>query len=813
MLRYLLVLLFFFTIAFLPAQELRNPIPASYNADMQRLLVIATANFVYAICQGQLDRDSAVIFSSRTFGLSRLTAYNEGFSTGKDYPGGRLIDSGRIDLAIQQLASLQGDARQQLLAELGNYYLHKPGNDKLSIDSAGFFIEQLYRAANAAKDKWLPYSLWLMGGLNTEKNNPAKGDEYFAQATAYCRNAGDAKMLAIALLYQGGNLAPDNAKREDVMQEALAICKKEELPLLQYRVMIMLLLDHTHTQTGIVAKELKEALEFEKKIGFLHHQYAYNSLAYWHTLLGDLVQAKLNAEHALESMVHTKDTVFSTVYSMRMSETYSNLQNMPPAMYWNTRALSVQKTKQTQVFWFKSMLDRIRMLNKMGRYSESLEFAKEVKRLYPPQNDFDKMHLLFNIGCCYEELHKDEEALDYYLQFLEIAERFPPQFAYADMLLAYGAVADFYFRKKNYETARKFTLKILDNPIGKVTVPYEGMANYLLFRLDSVEGNYVSAIQHYQLYHQFRDSTYSLSQRKKMDELTVQYETKKKDQDISILKKDGLLQQEKLSRTAIMGKITLAGIVVLLIIVGLLYNQYRLKQRSNKETLARNETLQQLVEEKEWLLREVHHRVKNNLQTIVSLLESQSTYLQNEALLAIQESQNRIHAMSLIHQKLYHNENISSVNMGDYLPELVQYLFESYDVRNKILLDVEVEGTELDVSQAIPVGLIVNEVLTNAIKYAFPVPQVDNRVTVSFLTKKDGVATLRIADNGTGIAPEILNSKVKGLGLKLIRGLAKDIDADLELQAGNGTCVVISFKVSRTLKSIAEESAINTVNV
>jgi two-component sensor histidine kinase len=795
-------------------QQLRNPVPASYNPDMQRLLVLATANYVYAICQGQMDRDSATLFSASAFGLSRLTAYNEDFSTGKNYPGQQLIDAGRISEAVHQLSVLHGDPQLQLLAELGIYFLHNPSGNTADIDSATVFIESLHRSANASQDKrWFPRSLRLLGTLSAKKNNAAESQRYFEQAVAFCRKIKDAKMLALSLIEAAGYLPPGDARIETYLQDALDICRKENLSLLQYRVMFTLLLEHTHTHPERVITELPAALDFEKQIGFLHHQYAYCSLSYWYTALGDLVNAKLNAEHAIESMESTKDTVLSTVYCMRMTEIYFNMQrNLPLAIYWNTRALSVPKTRQTQVFWYKNIFIKIQILLSQHLYAEALQLAEDVSRRYPPSSDFNEMHMAYNIGRCYEALHQDEQALTQYRRFLDIAARYPPQFTYTEALLSYYQIAIFYIRKGNYAFARKYAMKILNHPIGKHSAPNQGMANYLLFKADSAQGNYTSAIQHYQQYHRFADSTYSISQRKKMDELTVQYETKKKDQDIRILKQNTQLQKERIARSAMISNATLSGIIVLLVIVSLLYNQYRVKQKVNKETLAKNKTLHRVVEEKEWLLREVHHRVKNNLQTIVSLLESQSIYLQNEALQAIQESQNRIYAMSLIHQKLYHNENISSVNIADYLPELVQYLCDSYNVRSRITWTLNLQGIELDVSQAIPIGLIVNEAITNAIKYAFPQPQSGDSISICFSLEKNIYAKLLIADNGIGIAPEIINSKIQGLGLKLIRGLAKDISADVELHADNGTSITMAFEVSRPLKTVMENSTSPIVN-
>ena len=127
-----------------------------------------------------------------------------------------------------------------------------------------------------------------------------------------------------------------------------------------------------------------------------------------------------------------------------------------------------------------------------------------------------------------------------------------------------------------------------------------------------------------------------------------------------------------------------------------------------------------LLKDKEWLIKEVHHRVKNNLQMVISLLNSQSIYLNDEAaVVAIQESQRRMHAMSLIHQKLYQSENVGVIDMRAYINEFISYLKDIFETGSSIRFEQDVDPIKLDVGQAVPVGLILNEVITNSIKYAF----------------------------------------------------------------------------------------------
>jgi two-component sensor histidine kinase len=270
------------------------------------------------------------------------------------------------------------------------------------------------------------------------------------------------------------------------------------------------------------------------------------------------------------------------------------------------------------------------------------------------------------------------------------------------------------------------------------------------------------------------------------------------------LNKQAQLQQADLSRSTLLRNIILGGLLLTLIIIGLLYNQYRLKQKNNR-------TLQQLVIEKEILLREVHHRVKNNLQTIVSLLSSQSAFLSREALQAIRDSQNRVFSISLIHQKLYQSENVAFIEMSSYLPDLVTYLRDIYGIGNQISFQLDIARVEIGISQAVSIGLILNEALTNAIKHAFPVKRKGNTVVIEMVVGDRGIVRLKIADNGIGLPPGLDRDRLNSLGLKLMKGLTDDLGGAFSMESQNGTTVYIRFVANASfenaIKIIASDSS------
>lgn len=365
----------------------------------------------------------------------------------------------------------------------------------------------------------------------------------------------------------------------------------------------------------------------------------------------------------------------------------------------------------------------------------------------------------------------------------------------------YIAVTQFYAVSKQFSKARKY-LPIAQR-LAEMSKSKRNIRDIYLFwhKVDSAQGNYHAALINYTRYKLYNDSLLDDNKAKEIAELEVSYETDKKEQSIALLTKEAELKEEQLKQSRWMRNTTLAGTALLFIVLALVYSQYRAKQKTNQVLLgqqavinSKNKALQHLVDEKEWLLKEIHHRVKNNLQTVVSLLESQSAYIQNnEALSAIQDGQNRVNAMSLIHQKLYQSDGVASINMKAYLFELVHCLSDSFNQGKMSRIDIDVDDIELDVSQSIPVGLILNEAVTNAFKYAFAQDQKDKTITIRM--KQQGTSvSLYIADNGQGLPADFdMDNAKAGLGLRLMKGLAEDIEGTFRIYSHNGVHIEISF--------------------
>jgi two-component sensor histidine kinase len=198
--------------------------------------------------------------------------------------------------------------------------------------------------------------------------------------------------------------------------------------------------------------------------------------------------------------------------------------------------------------------------------------------------------------------------------------------------------------------------------------------------------------------------------------------------------------------------------------------------------------------ENELLLKEIHHRVKNNLEMVKSLIALQSAQLEDSATKdAMIASQNRVQSMGIIHQKLYQGENLGSIEMKDYFLNLSEGILDTFNAEDKVKIECAMDNLDLDVDTAVPIGLIVNELLTNALKYAFP-ENIEGKISISLEKTKDNHLKLKVADNGIG--------KVKGLapigtgfGSQLVSLLTQQLNGKMTERSESGTLIEFDFLI------------------
>ncbi len=208
------------------------------------------------------------------------------------------------------------------------------------------------------------------------------------------------------------------------------------------------------------------------------------------------------------------------------------------------------------------------------------------------------------------------------------------------------------------------------------------------------------------------------------------------------------------------------------------------------------------LEEKGLLLKEIHHRVKNNMQIIYGLLNLQSGHIKNKNVLEmIKETQCRVKSIALVHERLYQSKNLAEIEFGGYLERLVSGLFHSYGIGpDSIKCEINAGKILLDINTAIPCGLIINELVSNALKYAFPdnqggdgKEQLRGKLQIKMSSDKDNTFNLIVSDNGIGFPEDLDFKNTKSLGLQIVNTLVEQLEGSIKLQKKNGTSFRIKF--------------------
>ncbi|MCF7915805.1 MAG: GAF domain-containing protein [Spirochaetaceae bacterium] len=223
----------------------------------------------------------------------------------------------------------------------------------------------------------------------------------------------------------------------------------------------------------------------------------------------------------------------------------------------------------------------------------------------------------------------------------------------------------------------------------------------------------------------------------------------------------------------------------------------RLYEEAQKEISVRKqaeEHLRSSLYEKNILLMEIHHRVKNNLNVVASLLNLQANQIESvdQAQKALQLSQSRVHSMALVHEKLYQSSELAHIDMSDYISRMVEELVQLYADKSRIELDLHIEDITLTITQAVPFGLLLNELVTNSLIHAFPDGQ-QGKISVRLSSETEGECSLEVCDTGIGFSDtKNLNDKTS-LGLQLVEVLSEQLHGDAQLHNEGGACFRLSF--------------------
>lgn len=327
----------------------------------------------------------------------------------------------------------------------------------------------------------------------------------------------------------------------------------------------------------------------------------------------------------------------------------------------------------------------------------------------------------------------------------------------------------------------------------------KGECAEVLFGAYEMLGQFEKSISYAKQHMAIKDSLLSEERIAAVAEVQTKYETEKKELEIELLSKDNELKNEKLESSLKTQKkqrnlnvAVISGLLVSLVLVILLIRQVGRRKKANQELTSRNEIISRQDGEKAILLKEIHHRVKNNLQVISSLLQLQSSHVTKDERAVLEEGQGRVMAMALIHEKLYQTDNVSEIDMKEYCKHLCRDISNVFAGQHLVKFHMEITDIQLDIDTAVPVGLMINELVTNAFKYAFH--QQEGQVNIAIEKKEIGVYKMTVSDSGPGLPPDLNWRKSKGLGLRLINLLTMQLYGTVDYENDGLSTFTITFK-------------------
>ncbi|WP_417854790.1 histidine kinase dimerization/phosphoacceptor domain -containing protein [Xanthomarina gelatinilytica] len=512
----------------------------------------------------------------------------------------------------------------------------------------------------------------------------------------------------------------------------------------------------------------------------------YFKIAWVHKRRGNIEQAlKLDLE-ALKLMEAIQDnTGIAGAYS-RISEDLNKQGRHNEALEYALKTIEISKKNKLNtelVYAYTSAGDTHMYL---GSYQEAYNYFNDALLLAYQQNvsTYDLINFRNNKANALKRMGKHQEAKIEYETALTKAK----EIKYENAIYVITAnLGEINLLLGNYNDALKYQLLTVNmqesnGDVSNLTENYEHVST-----IYEKLGNYPKALEYQKKARVMRDSTAAIESDKVMSTLLTKYETEKKEETIKA-QKAKISQQQK---TQIL-YITIAALLTFSLIG--MFSSMRNIRKKRKKLQVLNLELETKNKQNELLLKEIHHRVKNNLELVKSLISLQSAQLEDSATKdAMIASQNRVQSMGIIHQKLYQGENLGSIEMKDYFINLSEGILDTFNSEDQIKIECAMEQLELDVDTAVPIGLIVNELLTNALKYAFPENQKGN-IRISLLKDKPDTLTLKVVDNGIGktqgIAP-----KGTGFGSQLIKLLTKQLNGEMKEESHNGTSVLFHFKL------------------
>lgn len=545
-----------------------------------------------------------------------------------------------------------------------------------------------------------------------------------------------------------------------------------------------------HQQALIALKELNDSLGLAGE-----HQ----SVGYIYINLGQYtkgVQNYLKAQAYYNGMGMESD-VASTLSSLALA--YRQLGESENEVNALERAFEIASRGQDSLLMGIVCCNLGETYTNSNKAEKGLKLLARSERLFKQLEHWGTLRSTYNAYASYYGLLTSENpqlAIEYCEKSKALAERVNSQDGIAEAEVLLGKI---YAHQAQFAKAESALKQAFDRAKSHGLLQFASSSANELHKLYTQQAKHAQALEFYKTHTAYQDSISGAAKLQELKEVELSHEFEQKHlaDSLRALRDQQALElshQKELAAEAQQAYILYSVLAILLVAALFVVAGLRRSRKQAAALATKNTQIEKALDERNVLLKEIHHRVKNNLQLVSSLLQLQSRDIDNEvALAAMNEGQNRMKAIALIHQKLYQTENLAAINAQEYFEQLVAQNLQLYQGKERPETTVQAENISLDIDTAVPLGLAANELITNAMKYAFPNTSAPN-LSLELTTKGNGLYTLTISDNGPGLPQNINPSRARSLGLRMVNRLAEQLFGTVDYHSENGSRIVINFK-------------------
>lgn len=503
--------------------------------------------------------------------------------------------------------------------------------------------------------------------------------------------------------------------------------------------------------TDLISKSLLDVIDLAEDPGITAKSKGifYQNLASVYELNYENEKAIINYKKSIEMFSQVGDTFYLYHPLINLSSIYRRKGDFDQAISVLERALQLKRKISYGNIYFSMGL----IYSDMENYKSSEEYLKKALIEYEAVNNYTRQ------GSCLKELGD-----------VKLKTNDPKQ-------------SQIFYNRG----IKKHKKAIVENKKNKVRKPEIGLSYLELSEINEHLDNYKESLENYKLYTVYQDSVNNARTLNVSERFTFFKEVTKKDKEIEILRNQNEIQNLKAKRQNYFKISLLFFSTLILLLFAVLLNRYRLKKKALK-------TIKEKNEENKLLVSEIHHRVKNNLQIISSLLGAQIyKHTDNDELKEILlESQNKIKSMAIIHQNLFSDEKFSRVSVRPYILELTDHIQGSLGKNvqsTKVQINLDVDAKNIQIGLAIPLGLILNELLTNCYKYAFEgIERKLNTIDIKFKQiENSSKFYLSVKDNGIGLPSDFDIDNLTSYGIQLVHGLVEQLNGKIKITTEAGT--------------------------